>query len=295
MNIESLKDTEFRIIPEPFQGSEEWLALRRTKITATDARVIMEVDPWKTKRQLYDEKMGKGTPKKTNFAMQRGLDLENDIILHLEQKYGVPFRKATVVRGWCLASLDAVSSDGNIIAEIKCPGKKDHDLAISGQVPEKYYPQLQFALHVTGLDLIYYESSADGESTESVVVERNQVYIDEMIEKCYEFYESVTKMIPPEPDENDFVEQESELWKSYADKYRYLQGKIEEMENEKKNVKNQLIYLSMSKNSKGGGLILQEINRKGMLDYERLLKKVVGIDIEQYRKPSSKEWRITIQ
>lgn len=288
-------DQEYRIIPEPFQGSEEWLALRRTKITATDARVLMGVDPWKTKKQLYDEKLGVGKQQKQTFYMKRGLDLEDSIISHLEHKYGLPFQKVTVVRGFCLASLDAMSNDGNIIAEIKCPGKKDHDLAMKGKIPDKYYPQLQFTLHVTGLDFIYYESSADGDTSVSVRVERDQGYIDCMLDVCFDFYQSVLKQISPPADENDFIERNDEEWQSLAEKYKYLQERIQDLEDAKKNVKHQLIYLSMSYNSKGNGLILQQVERKGTLDYCTLLKEIQHIDIEKYRKPASTEWRITIQ
>jgi putative phage-type endonuclease len=294
MNIHN----EFRIIPEPFQGSEEWLALRRTKITATDARVLMNVDPWKTKKQLYDEKIGVGTPRKQHAYMKRGLDLEDGIRDQLEHKYGVALQKATVVRGWCLASLDAMSSDGNIIAEIKCPGKKDHGLAMMGQVPDKYYPQLQFSIHVTGLDFIYYESSEDGETTESIIVERNQDYIDDMLEKCYEFYQSVLDGKPPELEEDDFIDRNDPMWFNASEEYKKVRKEIVSLQEREKSLKNQLIYYSMSKNSRGNGLTLQQVERKGVLEYGKLLKILqerVGVDIEKHRKPSSSEWRITIQ
>ncbi len=293
--MQNLANNEYRIIPEPFQGSEEWLALRRTKITATDARVLMGVDPWKTKKQLYDEKLGIGQPKKQTYYMKRGLDLEDGIRDHLEHKYGSPLQKATVVRGWCLASLDAMSNDGNIIAEIKCPGKKDHDVAMKGQIPDKYYPQLQFSMYVTGVDFIYYESSDDGESSETVIVERNQSYIDDMLVKCREFYEMVLNEMPPQAEESDFVDRDDEMWISATDEYKKIKRDLIALQEREKSMKNQLIYYSMSKNSKGNGLSLQQVARKGVLDYGKLLKKLVGVDIEQYRKPASSEWRITIQ
>ena len=45
------------IVNEMQQGTPEWLALRKTKITATDACVIMGSSRWKTKTQLYREKL----------------------------------------------------------------------------------------------------------------------------------------------------------------------------------------------------------------------------------------------
>lgn len=286
---------EYRIIPEPFQGSEEWLALRRTKITATDARVIMQVDPWKTKKQLYEEKLGIGKPKKQTYYMKRGLDLEDGIRDHLEKKYGLQFQKVTIVRGIFLASLDAMSNDGSVIAEIKCPGIKDHELACRGIIPDKYYPQLQFTLHVSGLDFMYYESSADGQASEMIIVKRNQIYIDDMIEKCKDFYQMILNDIEPECEDRDFIERNDTAWESYAIEYQELDRKIQELEEEKKRVRKYLIYLSESKNSKGCGISLKKVSRKGSLDYSKLLLNLNDIDVEQYRKQPTAEWRIMIQ
>ena len=57
------------------QGSAEWLALRRTKITASDAGVITQLNPWKTPRDLFFEKYG-FTQVIENEAMRRGTAME---------------------------------------------------------------------------------------------------------------------------------------------------------------------------------------------------------------------------
>lgn len=124
------------------QGSPEWLALRKTKITATDASVIMGANPWKTKSQLYQEKLSDDPPKPPNARMQRGVVLEPIARALFCFKTGHHMIPKVIVRGWAMASLDGIN-DRDEILEIKCPGEKDHSLAMRGQIPEHYFPQLQ--------------------------------------------------------------------------------------------------------------------------------------------------------
>ena len=125
---------EMKIISEPYQGSDEWLRVRKTKITATDARVIMGTDPWKNKIQLFNEKKSENESIYINEWMRRGMELESSARELLGIKVGKRFYQQTILLGWQMASLDAMSECGNIIAEIKCPGKKDHEITLSGKV-----------------------------------------------------------------------------------------------------------------------------------------------------------------
>ena len=108
------------------QGSHEWLAFRKTKITATDAPVIMGVSPWKTKRQLYYEKLSddNGSTFKSK-RMQRGIDLEplaRDLFI---LNHGYMCKPCVIVKDWAMASLDGMDESRQIIVEIKCPGEND--------------------------------------------------------------------------------------------------------------------------------------------------------------------------
>jgi putative phage-type endonuclease len=286
--------TEINIIHEPFQGSDEWLALRRTKITATDARVLMGVDPWKTKQELYKEKMGEGKPRYVNKHMQWGLDNEDRILENCSIKYGVKLSKCTVVRDWALASMDGLNDEADFAVEIKCPGPTDHSKALNGQIPLKYWPQLQFQMYVCGLRSIFYESSIDGEDSVEVLVRRDDEYIKDMIEKCLKFYECIQNKTPPEYDEGSFIERDDLLWKEYTDEYKRIQLQLKELEMEEKRVRNHLIYLSMSHNSKGNGVTLQKVSRKGNIDYSRI-EVLKEIDLEQFRTDTTSSWRITTQ
>ena len=57
-------------------------------------------------------------------------------------------------------------------------------------------------------------------------------------------------------------------------------------------MRKQLIFLAGESNVKGGGITMCQIQRKGNVDYS-LIEELKGIDLDQYRKPSSFGWRIT--
>ena len=66
---------------------------------------------------------------------------------------GIPVKVVCVVHDdlvWCRASLDGWCEDPKIVLEIKSPNWRDHETALSGEIPEKYIPQIQHQLAITG-------------------------------------------------------------------------------------------------------------------------------------------------
>lgn len=174
------------------QGSEEWLAFRRTHITATDAAVIMDSNPYKNINELIAEKLH-GLETTVNERMQRGKDLERIAMNTFENEIGGIYFPCVVLHeeyDWCMASLDGLEIAEEFQVEIKCPGKKNHSLAKKGIIPDEYYPQLQHQLACTGLNFTYYYSF-DGENGIILRVERDNAYIDYMIQKEKEFYDYI--------------------------------------------------------------------------------------------------------
>lgn len=182
------------------QGSSQWLNFRRKRITATDASVILGVNPYKTLDDLIDEKVyGKETT--VTPRMQRGKDLESLALSKFETDVGGLYMPAVVIHqdyDWCMASLDGLEIDEEFQVEIKCPGKTTHNIAKQGEIPPIYYPQIQHQLACTGLPFSYYYSFVGcDECYEGIVikVERDNDYINEMLEKEFEFY---SKYIVPQ-------------------------------------------------------------------------------------------------
>ncbi len=107
------------ILMEMEQGTKEWLTLRTTKITSTDASIIMGVSHWKTKIQLYNDKINEHTNTFVNDRMKRGLDLEPIARELFCIQNGIDMYPCIVMKDWAMASLDGRSSCGNYIVEIK--------------------------------------------------------------------------------------------------------------------------------------------------------------------------------
>ena len=270
------------------QGSAEWLALRRTKITATDAAAILGVSPWKTPLQLYNEKISDGLPTPVNERMQRGIDLE-PIARHLfEIKTGIEVLPRVVVKDWAMASLDGISACSTHVLEIKCPGEKDHAIALTGKVPDHYYPQLQHQMYVTNVQLMYY-FSFDGFDGVTVEVARDNKYIEKMVVEEKKFYDCLQNRTPPE---SDYVERNDYEWIDTAFRWKEVTKEIKALEKEEETLRNSLIQLGGELNCKGAGISLCRIQRAGHVDYTKIAA-LKGLDLEIYRKPASISWRIT--
>ena len=175
------------------QSTDEWLSWRRGGIGASDAPVVMGLSPWQKDNELLLLKTGQQAERPANGAMQRGKRLEPMARLAYVRHTGIDVAPVCVQsreHPWMRASLDGLSADGRVVLEIKCPGEKDHRLAASGGVPEKYYPQLQHILAVTGLEEIYYWSFRF-DSTALLKVDRDETFIAGLLEKEVAFWTRV--------------------------------------------------------------------------------------------------------
>ena len=273
------------------QGSQEWLNLRKTKITATDAAVILGASHWKTRVQLYHEKVSDENKNFTSERMQRGLDLEPVARDLFCLEHGLMMEPAVVVKDWAMASLDGIDPDGKHIVEIKCPGSKDHSEALLGKVPTHYYPQIQHQLYVTGLPKAFYYSF-DGSDGVTVEVQRDDAFIEKMLEEERAFYDCLILRTPPEPSETDYVEREDDEWDTLATRYQQIKQIIQDMEREEEQVRQQLIVLSGGSNTRGSGISLCQVVRKGNVDYSKI-PQLKGVDLDIYRKGNITSWRIT--
>lgn len=275
------------------QNTEEWLEMRKTKIGASDACVIMGVSPWSTPYALWEEKVGIKEPRSVSKAMARGSALEESAreafmgmtkIVVFDQVVFHPKYE------WMMASLDGIDIEGKHIVEIKCPGDEDHDMAVNGHVPDKYYPQLQHQMEVTGLNSAYY-FSYDGKSGVIVNVNRNQNYIDKMIEKEIEFYQCMQTLEPPKLTDRDYHERSDELWEQAAQSWLLIQKALDNLKAKEEELRETLICLSGKSNTIGCGVRVSRCVKKGNIDYKNI-PELQNLDTEKYRKPMTEYWRI---
>lgn len=299
-NIKRLKRNKkasikkMKIIPLN-QGSDEWLTFRKQKLGASDAPIILNESPWTSPMQLWERKLGIALEQIESKAMSRGHALEHEARCAFMIMKNMTVTPEVIQHGthdWMIASLDGLSVCKKYAVEIKCPGRDDHLSALQGVIPKKYYPQLQHQIAVTGLDMIYY-FSYDGNQNALIEIKRDQEYIDKMIEEELKFYKCMTTCTPPELSERDYNIRNDDKWFQNSLDWQDAQRDLRLAQEREEDCRKRLIALSQSRNSKGFGVKVQRIMRRGSVEYSEI-PALVGINLDDYRKPASESWRITL-
>lgn len=276
------------------QGTKDWLEFRKDKIGASDAPIIMGVSPYKTPYELWCEKVGLKDKQYVTEYMERGIRLECEARSYAIRKLETLFQPEVLIHPkfrWMIASMDGINMLERKALEIKCPGKEDHQMALDKVIPPKYFPQLQHQLEVTGLDMIYY-LSFDGKEGCFIEVERDKNFIGKLLLKEQEFYQShIVEMIPPDMTDKDFVIRHDTEWENAAFEWQITNENLKFLEEKEKKLRNKLIELSGNKNTKGGGVCLSKVCRRGNINYNDI-PELKRIDLEKYRKDSIESWRL---
>lgn len=185
------------------QGTQKWHSYRECHIMATSASIIMELNPFKTELQLWEEMMGFIPKTKVNAAMERGTRLEPEARTLAIEVIGIQFEPCVYESdkyNWMAASLDGLSECGQYVLEIKCPNEKTHEMAINEMVPEYYMAQMQHQIAVTNAKLCYYFSYRPENPQKYAIIEikRDDGFIEKMILKEDQFWTQLCTMQPPE-------------------------------------------------------------------------------------------------
>lgn len=278
----------FHIIPNLEQGSLEWLAFRRKHITATDSMKILEECPisWGNPRSLYYEKI-MAIEKPINSVMQKGIDLEPFARSAVSQKLGVIFEPVCVVSDkhpWMMASLDGMTKSKDRIIEIKC-GRSAHEKAKLGEVCSYYIPQIMHQLAITGHLTIDYCTFWNDELI-ILSIHRDEGYIQNLIEKTYEFYQCLKTFTEPKCTLPDYEEETNEKARMLAKEIYRLDEQKKELDHLIKQHKNSLQDIANGRNIKVDNLIVRKKVRQGSIDYSKI-PSLQDQDLEEYRKPAS--------
>lgn len=276
------------------QGSDEWKRVRKLHVTATDAAIICGVSPYSTAHKLWLRKMGLEPEEKENSAMRRGSEMEPIAREWVEKNQGFTCKPAVVFskeHPFMMASLDGISECGMFIVEIKC-GEKSYELASRGTIPDYYIYQLMTQMLCAEVQYGFYVAF-NGETGIIIKVERDQNLIDKIICKAKEFYECMISFTPPELTDKDYVTREDNTWKELSRKYATISEMRKKLQIQEEEIKEQLVILSGSQNSMGGGIKLSKVARKGIVDYDKIIVQY-NIDKEVYRKPHTEYWKISV-
>lgn len=270
-----------------------WLNWR--KIGSSDAPIIMQKSPWSTPYQLWEKRiMGKQEP--ISPAMLRGIEMEESARKCFEQKMGVSVFAKNLEHpkhNFMTASLDGIDMDGKIAVEIKCGGAKSYQFVEENKkVPDHYYPQVQHQMEVAGLKGMYF-FAFNGSDGIILEVQKDEKFIEEMIEEEKKFWHCILEMEPPKLTERDYVNMEADKsWEIVAKEWKELEEKISELEAREKVLREQLIELAQDKNAQGQGVKLTRSLSRGLVDYDKI-PELQSVNKELYRKKSFYKYRLS--
>lgn len=276
------------------QNTPEWLEYRKNGLGASDAPVIAGVSPWMTPLQLWQEKTGTAPEREPNEWMARGIAMEPIARAAYEAETGNVVEPALAVHpqhDWLRASLDGLSFDGDLVIEIKCPGRSKHNEAKEGHIPDVYWPQLQHQLMLAGATHLHYWSF-DGEEGVLIPVEPDSQYQEWLLAKEREFWQHVIDKTPPEAMRYEGeIEIATPEALDLAARYARTAAEVEQTCRIRDRLKNELLALCTAASNTIGTLTITRV--RGRLTLDERAAMAAGIDVSPYKKHGEDYWRIT--
>jgi len=283
------------------QGSDLWLEVRKSHITATDIAKILGKNPWSTPLDCYNEKInGKTTP--LNDAMKRGQELEVKARSFLEKRDGIELSARcfeSVNHPFLMASLDATDKHCTRGYEIKCPGEKAMTKALEGKYDKIYDWQCQAQMYVMGWDsieLLYYHNDF---ITASFIIKRDEAKIKDMLKVVELFWtHNLLALTPPPSKERKLEEISCPNVTELALAWRDAIGLEKEAIRTRKAIEEDLKALVGDSDCviTRAGVKHISIERKGNVDTIKLYDKynITEEELETYRKKSTSYSKFSI-
>jgi putative phage-type endonuclease len=273
------------------QDTPAWHDLRRTKIGASDAPIILGKSPYKKPSQLMEEKL-LGKKGYSSPQMRRGKELEPKVrewYCHNRMEV-VPAVAQSESYDWMIASLDGISKDHKAIIEIKCPNEETYDAFRRGNFPKHYEWQMQHQMAVTGLDVCTLVMS-DGKNQLDLDVPRDRSMIDQLLEAEHDFYQKMLNFEYPNDECTKVQEREDKEALEIVDAIVKAKQWLDTAKEQYDIIRDGAIYLANEISFRCKGIVVRKMLVQGSVDYKRMIKDY-NIDPEKYRTPGRVQWRI---
>ena len=180
------------------QRTDEWYAIRRGKMSASNAETIiangkgLETYIYNLMAEYYS------SAEKENYInadMQRGIDLEPEAKIEFQFYTGLDIKEVGCVElnEYILASPDGLIGDDGLI-EIKCPNDSIYfKLLLSNNIKPEYIAQMQMQMYVTDRQYCYFVSYNPNFEKSLYIKKINRD--EEMIDKLQKGLERGTQLI----------------------------------------------------------------------------------------------------
>lgn len=185
----------------PYDAPREvWLKARTAGIGGSDALACLGLDPWKTRLEVYLDKLGTAPEREQTDRMRWGQIVEAALLEWFTDRTGLKIKRLGLLRslenGWQLASLDAQAEDGGIV-ECKNTGWHRRGEWADGQVADGAEAQSQHYLDVTGASHAWAVAQIGGEPPIIRRIERDPELIRHIRAAELEVWRMVQDGTPP--------------------------------------------------------------------------------------------------
>lgn len=92
--------------------------------------------------------------------------------------------------------------------------------------------------------------------------------------------------------DDQFTKRDDNEWRFACVNWLNAKEKLTRAQQAEETMRKELISASQSQNSKGCGVKLQKVMRKGSVNFSEI-PELIDVDLEKYRKPTCESWRIT--
>lgn len=244
---------------------EEWLQARTRGLGGSDASIILGLNKYKTPFELWLEKTGQVTPQSsTSEAAYFGTLLEDLVAKEFEKRSGKKVRKRNAMfqhpeHDFILANIDRFIVGEKAILECKTASAFLAKEWEGDDIPEAYIVQMQHYLGVLGTEYKkgYFAVLMGGQKFIWKEIERDDELIEMIFQAEIDFWNNhVLSENPPALDGSSAAEKflkerykESEpnkivqlgaSYKSKIEEYQSLKETIEQLEEQKKAIENEL-------------------------------------------------------
>lgn len=185
---------------------EEWLRIRKSYLTGTDAGAVCGMNPYKSAMQVYLDKISPEIKITDNEVMRLGRDLEDYVAGRFAEATGKKVRKsnAMYVSGehpFMMANVDRLVVGERAGLECKTASPYTADRWKDGNVPEWYYLQCQHYMKVLEMDRWYLAVLIFGKGFRYTCLERDEEMLNDLVSIERDFWENhVQAKVLPSPD-----------------------------------------------------------------------------------------------
>lgn len=278
----------YRVLPLE-QGSDAWKQARFDYFTASDAGVLFDLHPNKTRYSAFIEKLTR-TERKVSASTQTlfeiGHQAEAKGRQYVESTMGVCVPPAVVVSEDTpdlLASLDGFDTKKGIIFEAKYIGRDALDDVKRGKVKPHHECQVQAQLYVTGAEkCIYFALDPNGEAA-VLTIKPDTTLQRQIAEGAAKFMRDLRAGIEPSLSMRDTFTPTGDA--RFLDMMR-LNLEIKEREEKLEQLRETVLkdYADHYRVASDGVLITRSI-RKGSVQYAKI-PQLKGVDLDKYRAAS---------